>query len=734
MKLFELYAELGLNSKGFDTGVQQASQAGKKLQSNLSAISAKTVALGHLLYDAGKASIKAAADFTKSIVREYSETEQLIGGVQTIFKDSAADVIANAERAYKTAGLSANDYMQTVTSFSASLLQSLKGNTSEATKYADMAVQDMADNANKFGTNIGMIQNAYQGFAKQNYTMLDNLKLGYGGTQAEMQRLLKDAAKIQRANGINVRYNMKNLDDIIEAIHVIQDSMGVTGTTATEAADTIAGSFNSFKASWENILAGIGNDEADIDKLFDALVESGKNLVKNIVKVAPTIGKNFKAAFQKVADAAAAAIPDIKAAFVNAWNNTLPQVFTDGANACIDAANAAFGTNIPHISQISFPTWEEIEASFSEWWASTKTSIETGATWVLGIFTNPTQTADEIKAAISGWWEGTARPVIEGACQWVLSFPNMPDETKEETEAIVHEWWGQTGTWISNACSWTLQMFNVPTETAEEVAALIADWWEGIYDTVKGICKVGFSLVSGNAEDAVQAIKDWWAEVKDTVAESISIGFTLRFPNIPAIVQSIKDWWAEVTGAKDATANVEAELTLPDAAASTQSVNNWWGSVKAGTSTDVDVNPSLPQSSTVVDFITKWWATVTESLNLSLPIPSGAGVNENGMGGAGRRFSGPGFATGLDYVPYNNFAARLHKGEAVLTAREAADWRMGKTEQAPTATADLSVVERLLSQLVAAAERPVPAIIDEESVYSYVSQRQARDVAVKRYI
>ena len=733
MKLFELYAELGLNSKGFDTGVQQASQAGKSLQSNLSAISAKTVALGHLLYDVGKASIKAAGDFTKSIIREYSETEQLIGGVQTIFKDSAADVIANAERAYKTAGLSANDYMQTVTSFSASLLQSLKGNTSEATKYADMAIQDMADNANKFGTNIGMIQNAYQGFAKQNYTMLDNLKLGYGGTQTEMQRLLRDAAKIQRANGINVKYNIKNLDDIIEAIHVIQESMGVTGTTATEAADTIAGSFNTFKASWDNILAGIGNDEADIDKLFDAMVESGKNLVKNIVKIAPTIGKNFKAAFKKVAEEAVAAVPGIKAAFENAWDNTLPQVFTDGANACIDAANAVFGTNIPHISKISFPTWEEIEASFSEWWASTKSAIETGSTWVLGIFTNPTQTADEIKAAISAWWEGTARPVIEGACKWVLSFPNMPTETKEEAEAIVHQWWGQAGSWISNACSWTLQMFNVPTETAEEVAALIADWWEGIYDTVQGICKIGVSLAAGDADAAVQAIKDWWAEVKDTVAESISIGFTIRFPNIPAIVQSIKDWWAGVTGSKEANANVEAGLTLPDTNTSTQSINNWWNNVKTGAATDVDVNVTVPQASTIVELINHWWSTVTESLNLGLPIPSGSGINENGMGGAGRRFGGPGFASGLDYVPYDNFAARLHEGEAVLTAREAADWRMGKIEQTHTATADLSVIERLLSQLVAAAEHPVPAIIDEDSVYSYMTQRQTRDIAAKRF-
>lgn len=414
------------------------------------------------------------------------------------------------------------------------------------------------------------------------------------------------------------------------------------------------------------------------------------------------------------------ALPKLQSVFRTAWNEKLPVIVTKGANGIIDIINDLFGANIPHISKISLPTWEEIEASFSEWWASTKTAIEAGATWVLGIFTNPTQTADEIKAAISSWWEGTARPVIESACQWVLAFPNMPDETKAEAEAIVHTWWEQAGSWISNACSWTLQMFNVPTESAEEVAALVEAWWEGIYDTVQGICKIGVSLVSGDTAAAVQSIQTWWGEVKDTVAESISLIFTIRLPNIPAIVQSIKDWWAEVTGKKET--KVEADLALPDATASTQSVNDWWGSVKAGTSTDVDVNPSLPQSSTVVDFITKWWSTVTESLNLSLPIPSGAGVNENGMGGGGRRWGDlPSHATGLSWVPHDDYVARLHVGEAVLTRQEAAEWRNG-------GGVSTGRIEALLSAILTAMGNPIPAVIDGPSVYDYVSRRQSRDV------
>ena len=726
MKLFDLYAGLSLDTSEFSNGIKQAASVGESFQGNVTAISAKAVALGHALYDVGKQAVQMAANLAKSVVTEYADTEQLLGGVDTIFKDDGQSVIDNAARAFRTAGMSANEYMETVTGFSSSLLQGLDGDTKAAASVADMAIQDMSDNANKFGTNIGMIQNAYQGFAKDNYTMLDNLKLGYGGTQEEMARLINDSGVL--GDAIEVTANTVKdvpLDKIFEAIHIIQTEMDITGTTAKEASTTISGSFSAFEATWKNVLSGLGNKEADMDRLMDDLFDSGRNLIENVFNLLPTLADHAKDALQFVLEEVQTkALPKLQSVFRTAWNEKLPVIVTKGANGIIGIINDLFGTNIPHISKISLPTWEEIEASFSEWWASTKTAIEAGATWVLGIFTNPTQTADEIKAAISGWWEGTARPVIEGACQWVLAFPNMPDETKAEAEAIVHTWWEQTGSWISNACSWTLQMFNVPTESAEEVAALVEAWWEGIYDTVQGICKIGVSLVSGDTAAAVQSIQTWWGEVKDTVAESISLIFTIRLPNIPAIVQSIKDWWAEVTGKKET--KVEADLALPDATASTQSVNDWWGSVKAGTSTDVDVNPSLPQSSTVVDFITKWWSTVTESLNLSLPIPSGAGVNENGMGGGGRRWGDiPSHATGLSWVPHDDYVARLHVGEAVLTRQEAAEWRNGGVSTGR--------IEALLSAILSALGNPVPAVIDGPSVYDYVSGRFSRDIKNKSF-
>lgn len=185
-------------------------------------------------------------------ISEGAALEQSLGGIETLFKDSADKVKANAAKAYQTAGMSANDYMELTTSFSASLLSSLAGDTSKAADVADMAMVDMSDNANKMGTNMEDIKNAYQGFAKQNYTMLDNLKLGYGGTKSEMERLLADAQKIS-----GVEYNIDNLSDVYSAIHVIQGQLDITGTTAKEAATTISGSFNQMKAAAKNVMGEI---------------------------------------------------------------------------------------------------------------------------------------------------------------------------------------------------------------------------------------------------------------------------------------------------------------------------------------------------------------------------------------------------------------------------------------------------------------------------------------------
>ena len=233
-----------INEKGFNEGVSKLSSLGKSGLSIVSkAMTGAVAAVG-----------TAAGVIIKSSLGVVANMEQQVGGVETLFKDSADTVIKNANRAYKTAQISANDYMSTVTSFSASLLQGLGGDTAKAAEIADMALIDMADNANKMGTNMQDIQNAYQGFAKQNYTMLDNLKLGYGGTQSEMIRLINDSGILNEkiSDLDNVTF-----DQMIQAIHVIQQNLGITGTSAEEAGETIEGSVNSAKAAWENFQGGV---------------------------------------------------------------------------------------------------------------------------------------------------------------------------------------------------------------------------------------------------------------------------------------------------------------------------------------------------------------------------------------------------------------------------------------------------------------------------------------------
>ena len=268
----------------------------------------------------GAASAGVAALGT-ACINAYADYEQLVGGVETLFKDSADTIQTYADNAYKTAGLSANEYMETVTSFSASLLQSLDGDTEKAAAAADLAITDMADNANKMGTAMESIQNAYQGFAKQNYTMLDNLKLGYGGTKEEMQRLLADAEKLS-----GVKYDLSSYADIVEAIHVIQTEMGITGTTAKEASTTIQGSVASMKAAWANLMVGMADDTQDFDLLLSNFIESIGTVADNLL---PRIGVVIEGMGKLVAGLA----PKIASALPTLTNELLPNLVELGVQS-----------------------------------------------------------------------------------------------------------------------------------------------------------------------------------------------------------------------------------------------------------------------------------------------------------------------------------------------------------------------------------------------------------------
>ena len=346
MNLFELFVKIGADTteanKGIDEVGQKTSGLGEKLKSGL-ATAGKVAVAG---VAAGATAIGALG--TKAVAA-YADYEQLVGGVETLFKDSQDQVMDYANNAYKTAGLSANEYMETVTSFSASLLQSLDGDTSAAADKANLAITDMSDNANKMGTDMTSIQNAYQGFAKANYTMLDNLKLGYGGTQAEMERLLADAEKIS-----GIKYDISSYADIVDAIHVVQTEMGITGTTAEEAASTIQGSFGMMKSAWQNLVTGMADPSQDLGVLVGNFTESvvtfGNNVIPRIQELLPRIVEATTSLIGTVSEQLPAILQTIlpslvegATSLVTGLMNALPAVLT----VIADVAPTVINTLVP---------------------------------------------------------------------------------------------------------------------------------------------------------------------------------------------------------------------------------------------------------------------------------------------------------------------------------------------------------------------------------------------------
>ena len=293
--------------------------------------------------------IVAAAGIGKMLASSISagaDLQQSLGGVETLFKGSADTVIKNAEMAYKTAGMSANQYMENVTSFSAGLLQSLGGDTERAASVADMAMTDMSDNANKMGTDMQSIQNAYQGFAKQNYTMLDNLKLGYGGTQKEMERLLADAEKFS-----GVEYDINNLSDVYEAIHVIQGELDITGTTAKEASSTLSGSFASMKAAFSDFLGNLSLSR-DIGPSLQALMETVSTYLRNLIPAVMNIIKTLPGAIWTVLSQSVpqivSALMDFLPKFQEGVTNRLPQL-AQSAMQVVGSFATGISTRLPNI-------------------------------------------------------------------------------------------------------------------------------------------------------------------------------------------------------------------------------------------------------------------------------------------------------------------------------------------------------------------------------------------------
>ena len=499
--LFDLQAVIRLDSDQFENGVKKAEKSGSSLATSLKSGLATAAKVGAKAIGATATAIGA---LTKQSVQSYAEYEQLVGGVETLFKNSADTVMGYAENAYKTAGLSANEYMETVTSFSASLLQSLDGDTKAAASAADMAITDMADNANKMGTSMEMIQNAYQGFAKQNYTMLDNLKLGYGGTKQEMERLLADASKLS-----GQKFDISSYADVVEAIHVVQTEMHISGltaeeaaaavasgamteeeaieamgTTAKEAATTIQGSVGAMKAAWANLMTGLADDSADFDTLMSNFVDSVVTAGENII---PRIQTTIQGVTQLVSAASKTIVPLI----VDTLMQNLPSLLTAGVNLVFALVNGI----LDNIDMVIDCVLQLIDVIANKLIENLPKLVEGGIKLTLGL-------AEGLIKALPKLLSKTPQ-IIRGIVSSLVN--SLPDIISVGADIVKGIWQGITG---------------------------MGDWlWEnvtgffnGIVDGVKGILGIHSpsKVFAGIGENMALGLGEGWNGEFDAVKKSVS--------------------------------------------------------------------------------------------------------------------------------------------------------------------------------------------------------------------
>lgn len=434
---------------------------------------------------AGVAAVAAVGTATvaigKTALDAYSNYEQLVGGIDTLFKSSSAKMQQYAANAYQTAGVSANRYMEISTSFAAALISSLGGNTEAAADMANTAITDMSDNANKMGTSLETVQEAYMSLSRGNYEMLDSLKLGYGGTKSELEHLLSDAEKFSAAQGKVRDFSVDSYSDIVEAIHIVQDEMGITGTTAEEAATTIEGSVNTAKAAWDNWLAGLGNEDVDMEGLTDQLVQSvvtaGENIIPRVGQIMTTLG-------QTVADYA----PGVGLYLRNALINVLPEAVQGpmrdafaGVDKVVGKLESVFNDNLK-------PAADAADSVFSAISSGVKTFGDSVNDLVLPAIDQLSPAFNDFFGAIQ-----TAQPLLEFIANII-------------------------GVGLAAAISVAIKLFAAITEVVAFVITGFAQLYEDISGFVTGV--VQFFTV--DLPNAINALVQWFAQLPGNIAAFLS--------------------------------------------------------------------------------------------------------------------------------------------------------------------------------------------------------------------
>lgn len=448
------------------------------------------VAAGNLIANAVTSFGSEAVEVFSNAFSNYADYEQLVGGVETLFKESADVVQRNASMAYATAGLSANEYMEQVTSFSASLLQGLGGDTEAAAAYADMAIRDMSDNANKMGSDMATITMAYQGFAKQNYTMLDNLKLGYGGTKTEMERLLKDAGELA-----DTEFNIDNYNDVIEAIHVMQTEMGIAGTTSKEATETISGSIAKLESSWQNFLTGIFDEHADLGSLGEELLGSVGDVLKNVVPrlfvmVGNVFGNIPNAIIGVFENIPRILEPTINAVFGDAMGGKIYDVILGGCEAITNVIDGAMSV-IQGMIETAWPVIEDIVTSAME-----------------GIDAFMTDVWPSIEQLISGVMD-TISHIIEVAWPIIM---NIIGTVSNGIKGVIQAVWPV----ISGIVTGAMDAIDGAVRSVQPLVDFVAGVFDGVLNAIKNPMESAKNFIEG----IIDAIKGLFS-------------FDIQWPHIP---------------------------------------------------------------------------------------------------------------------------------------------------------------------------------------------------------
>lgn len=514
MELFRLFGKIAVENTEANEAIDDTTDKAEKSKSKLVNAFSK---IGSIVAEVGKVATVATATVATAIVTltahavgAYADYEQLVGGVETLFgaggqsveeyaqsvgksveevkgkysdlMKAQNDVLDNADKAYKTAGLSANAYMDTVTSFSAALISSLNGDTVKAAEVADRAIVDMSDNANKMGTSMESIQNAYQGFAKQNYTMLDNLKLGYGGTKEEMERLLNDAGKLA-----NQKFDLSSFADIVEAIHVVQDNMGITGTTAKEAATTIQGSIGMLKASWMNFITALADENADMSTVMDSVVDSFVTVIENIAPKIIEVLPKITGALEYIVGGIAGYLPDL-------LNQLLPSLLNSVAMLL-----SGIIVNLPAlIATLGSALWNALVLMFNEIGAMLPETASSSFSCIIQVFQGIWEFCKTI-------WDTIGKPIFD----LIMNIVSITNEWFTEN-------FGGIGTVVQNTFSGIETFWNEHLKPC----------FEAIGNFIQTVLAPAFELVFKNiilplVKDTFNGIKNFWDRVLKPVFTGI---------------------------------------------------------------------------------------------------------------------------------------------------------------------------------------------------------------------